>query len=345
MNCAVEFPQIVFSRQMKIIIKSALIIGALFLYFSISCKAQFPPPAGQTGSTAIFKDSSVFVGWATECKVQRGYIKISDTSFTYLGDNKANYGAEGSALGKADDAPVSLGDGGIAVVTFDRPVTNGPGYDFAVFENGLDDSFLELAFVEVSSDGINFFRFPSISNTQTSKQIPTFGTMDASKIDNLAGKYRVLYGTPFDLEVLAGTPGLDINRVTHIKIIDVVGCIQPAFATYDSKGNIINDPWPTPFNTGGFDLDAVGVLHFTYSTEDQSVFLFPNPVTDHVTVNILSGTIFDLVIHDVSGKTVWEKEKVRNNSTLDLGFLCTGIYFCTFTLENGNTIVRKIIRH
>jgi len=329
---------------MKIIIKSAFCIGVLFLCFSIICKAQFPPPAGQPGSTAIFKDSSVFIGWATGCKVHRGYIEISDTSFTYLGDNKANYGAEGSALGKADDAPVSLGDGGYAVVTFDKPVTNGPGYDFAVFENGLNDSFLELAFVEVSSDGVNFFRFPSVSNTQTNEQVPTFGSVDATKIDNLAGKYRALYGTPFDLETLAGTPGLDINRVTHIKIIDVVGCIQPAFATYDSKGNIINDPWPTPFNTGGFDLDAVGVLHFTYSTENQSVYIYPNPVTDHVTINILTGSVFDMVIHDGSGKLVWEEENVKNNSTIDVGFLNAGIYFCTFTFENGNTEVRKMIR-
>jgi hypothetical protein len=329
---------------MKIIIKHAQAIGVLFLLFSISSEAQFAPPAGQPGSTAIFNDSSVFVGWATGCKVYRGYIKISDTSFRYLGDNKANYGSEGSALGKADEAPVSLGDGGYAIVTFDKPVTNGPGYDFAIFENGLNDSFLELAFVEVSSDGVNFFRFPSVSNTQTTTQVSTFGTLDATKIDNLAGKYRVLFGTPFDLEVLSGVAGLDINRVTQIKIIDVVGCIQPAFATRDSKDNIINDPWPTPFNTGGFDLDAVGVLHFTYSTEGQSVFLFPNPVSDNVTINILSGTIFDLVIHDISGKTVWKKEKVKNNSTLNLGFLSSGIYFCTFTLENGNREIRKIIR-
>ncbi len=329
---------------MKIIIKSALVTGVFILYFSFSCKAQFPPPAGQPGSTAIFKDSSIFLGWATGCTVHRGYIEISDTSIVYLGDNKANFGADTSALGKANDSPVSLGDGGVAVVTFDKPVTNGPGYDFAVFENGLNDSFLELAFVEVSSDGVNFFRFPSVSNTQTTHQVPPFGITDATKIDNLAGKYRVQFGTPFDLETLSGIPGLDINRITHIKIIDVVGCIQPAYATYDSKGNIVNDPWPTPFNTCGFDLDAVGVIHFAYSTEDQSVFLYPNPVKDHVTINILSGSGFDLEIHDVSGKTVWEKEKIPNNSTLDLGSLPAGIYFCTFTLENGNTEVRKMIR-
>ena len=29
----------------------------------------------------------------------------------------------------------------------------------------------------------------------------------------------------------------------------------------DSLGNWINDPWPTNFQTSGFDLDAVGVIH------------------------------------------------------------------------------------
>jgi hypothetical protein len=143
---------------------------------------------------------------------------------------------------------------------------------------------------------------------------------------------------------MSGIPGLDVNRVTHIKISDVVGCIQPAYATYDSKGTIVNDPWPTPFNTCGFDLDAVGVLHFTYLLQDQSVFLYPNPVKDPVTINVLSGTGFELEIHDVSGKTVWKEERIANNSTLYLGSLPAGIYFCTFTLENGNTEVRKLIR-
>ncbi|MCX6249067.1 MAG: T9SS type A sorting domain-containing protein [Bacteroidetes bacterium] len=323
---------------------SALCIGAAFLYFSISCNAQFPPPAGQAGSTAIFKDSVIIVGWATGCVVQRGYINLFDTSLTYDGDNKANFGTEGSALGKADEAPVSLGDGGYAILTFDHPVTNGPGYDFAVFENGLSDTFLELGFVEVSSDGVNYFRFPAVSLTQTSKQITTFGTLDATKIDNLAGKYRVDYGTPFDLALLDGTPGLDITRITHIKIIDAVGSIKPSIARYDSQGNIVNDPWPTPFNTGGFDLDAVGVLHFSYSTGDQVLYLYPNPVIDRITINLFIGSIFDIVIHDISGKMVWEKKGLPNNSTIDLTFLSSGIYFCTFTLENGTTVEKKIVR-
>ena len=35
------------------------------------------------------------------------------------------------------------------------------------------------------------------------------------------------------------------------------------YASYDSQRHQINDPWPTAFDigTGGFDLDAVGVIN------------------------------------------------------------------------------------
>ena len=58
---------------------------------------------------------------------------------------------------------VALGQGGTATLTFAQPITNGPGYDFAVFGNGFSDGhpeWVKPAFVEVSSDGVNFFRFP-----------------------------------------------------------------------------------------------------------------------------------------------------------------------------------------
>ena len=49
------------------------------------------------------------------------------------------------------------GDAGVAVMTFECPIADGPGYDFAVFENGFAPNpsepnimFLELAFVEAA---------------------------------------------------------------------------------------------------------------------------------------------------------------------------------------------------
>jgi hypothetical protein len=187
--------------------------------------------------------------------------------------NIANPGLGNASFGTADDAlgaptgsgVVSLGDGGSITVTFANPITNGVGNDFAVFENGFLSAgqvYAELGFVEVSSNGTDFFRFASTSLTQTTTQTGGFGTTDPTNIHNLAGQFVAMEGTPFDLGELAGaSPLLDINAVTAVRIVDCVGSLNDLFATHDSLGNKINDPWTTPFASSGFDLDAVGVIH------------------------------------------------------------------------------------
>jgi hypothetical protein len=176
----------------------------------------------------------------------------------------------------------------MATVTFASPICNREGPDFAVFENGFANSgnpslwFLELGFVEVSSDGENFFRFPAYSNVQTVTQIDGMGCIDPSQIHNLASKYGAMYGTPFDLDEVPDDPLLDKDHITHVRIVDVVGSINPEYATYDCQGNPINDPWPTPFASGGMDLDAVGVIHDLEhfpALPDEPPFI-ANPVDD-----------------------------------------------------------------
>ena len=58
----------------------------LLIFFSCSLAfAQFPPAVGNAGTTAMHKDSSAFIGWASYCTIQRGYINLADTSVTYNG--------------------------------------------------------------------------------------------------------------------------------------------------------------------------------------------------------------------------------------------------------------------
>ncbi len=227
----------------------------------------YAPPAGQEGSTAISMDDTAIVGWATGYEdLVRGPVDIDDPEGTL-----ASYGTAENALGQAVGNSydvVSLGDGGQITLTFDTPISNGAGADFAVFENGFSDTFLELAYVEVSSNGEDFFRFDSVSLTPTDTQVGGFGSLDATNLYDLAGKYRQGYGTPFDLDELADvSPLLDVTQVTHVRIVDVVGSITEVDgnATWspslDSEGNIINDPYATAFSSGGFDLEAVAVLH------------------------------------------------------------------------------------
>lgn len=227
--------------------------------------AQFAPAQGQPGTTAMHADSSAFVAWATGCVAEPGPMNITNPSGGMAGSGWPASNVIGYPEGTM--GVTCLGDGGMATVTFASPICNREGPDFAVFENGFANAqnpnlwFLELGFVEVSSDGENFFRFPAYSNTQTETQLDGMGCIDPSQIHNLASKYGAMYGTPFELDEVPDDPLLDKDHITHVRIIDVIGNIDPEYATYDCQGNPINDPWPTPFASCGMDLDAVGVIH------------------------------------------------------------------------------------
>ncbi len=324
-------------------IKKYLVIA--FFLFPWYCFAQFPPPAGQAGSTAIYKDSSVIVGWATGCKIIRGWQNIADTTLGKVdaGDSSMATGAAGT------NGVVSLGDGGVAILSFDHPIINGNSWDFAVFENSFSDNFLELAFVEVSSDGVNFFRFPSTSLTDTNIQIASFGELDATKINNLAGKYRVFYGTPFDLQELAGISLLDINNITHVKIIDVVGSIDNDYATYDALNHKINDPWPTPFSTSGFDLDAVGVINQNVSSvsehSENNFIVYPNPVNDLIYIRSENISLQnELSIYNCNGQLLLESLLLNQLECFDLAVFPPGVYIIKIK-DPDVAVFRKIIKN
>jgi len=307
--------------------------------------AQFAPAQDQPGTTAMHADSSAFVAWAIGCTVERGPMRIDRPE-----SGLASYGADSLALGMPGGTYdiVSLGDGGNAVLTFASPIYNGPGPDFAVFENGFanavnpDTWALELAFVEVSSDGENFFRFPAVTYVQTDEQLGNAGSIVPAQLHNFASKYGAFYGTPFDLDEVEDNELLNKNRITHVRIVDVVGNIDPEFASKDSEGHIVNDPWPTPFASSGFDLDAVGVIndlaHSDVSeNEEEVVSLYPNPVKDRLMVkveNLQSVEIYNLVGQQVM---------VSTSDIVDMGALNQGIYFVRINAD-GKTVTKRVVK-
>ncbi|MHB1157607.1 MAG: PEP-CTERM sorting domain-containing protein [Phycisphaerales bacterium] len=212
----------------------------------LAMAGPYAPAAGQPGSTAMDKADPSFVAWASG---HQNYLVGTDADTSWQTPGKAL----GPAVGNSFDI-VSLGNGGRITLTFDQPITDGAGADFAVFENAVTDTFLELAFVEVSSDGVNFFRF--VNDSLTASAVGAFGIVDPTDIDGFAGKYRQGFGTPFDLTLLDGTPGLNIQAVTHVRLIDVLGNGSET----DSSGSTLYDPYKT-VGSAGFDLDAVGVIH------------------------------------------------------------------------------------
>jgi len=310
------------------------------LYFCVDNLTTFDPAT----NIAIAADSSAIQAWAVNCEIERGQQDIA-----LMGSDTVSAGEASNATGPADGTVVSLGDAGAATLTFEQPIEDGPGFDFVVFENGFpagDAYFLELAFVEVSSDGENFFRFPAISNTDTSEQVGTFGLLRPENISNLAGQFAGQLGTPFDLQELAGTEGLDLDQVTHVRIVDVVGALADSIASLDSRGNKINDPYPTAFISGGFDLESVGVINVgvLVSTTDPvtvDLKIYPNPTSASLTLQLPDGKQAAQVrLFDATGRRATVP---RDGNQLDLGDLSDGMYVLQVQVA-GSWISRRIVK-
>lgn len=315
--------------------KTTLSLLLMLLCFARLSTAQFAPQFPLEGNEAIHKSDTRIKAWASEVvDFQRSYMQITDTAL-----GLASAGSPSNALGVANSTIVSLGDGGSITLRFDQAIKNATGPDFAVFENAFSNpldsafAFLELAFVEVSTDGINFVRFPVTSYLQTDSQITNETYCEASKINNLAGKYVSNYGTPFDLDILKDSTDIDVDQIFFIRIIDVVGILNSPYTQYDQYENPINDPWPTPFPSSGFDLDAVGVLHQnpsavleeTWATERFKIY--PNPCKDVLHISWKSShEMQSYYISDLQGKILLQG-KINNNQYISTQALLPGLYY------------------
>lgn len=313
---------------------------------SIASWGQFAPQAGLIGSTAIHKDSSIIQSWGQLCSITRGWLDVADTTL-----GKASFGDSSKALGIADGDIVSLGDGGSASYFFNEAIQDHVGYDFAIFENGFinpSDSnlaYLELAQVSISSDGIHYATFKSICNLDSNTQIAGFGDYtDCRAIHNLAGKYAGNYGTPFDLAELINEPFIDIASIRYIKITDAIGTLNSLVACRDSNNHPINDPYPTPFPSCGFDLDALALLKPPAPTSItnqtfKTIRLFPVPFGDQLIIE--AKDIKSVRIRNMFGQTLFlqtQAEKINTSAWPG------GIYFIELNFSDGSVITQKILK-
>jgi hypothetical protein len=245
----------------------------------------------------------MFHGWATAVESYKPAPGVGvdwDDPDKALGPATGNY-IDIVSLGDLDADKIADGcaPGQITLLFGDPCDSNDPnhlrdvnGYDFVVFENAFisnftnpiygfitGEMFAELGYVEVSSDGINFARFPSVS--LTTGAVGMYGTIEISDIFNLVGKHPnaggVCTGTPFDLSDIADDPNVvsgivDINNISYVRIIDIPGSGDfndmavehidpnswPVWDYYVSDHSIY-DAWVT-WDSGGLDLEAIGVL-------------------------------------------------------------------------------------
>ena len=165
------------------------------------------------------------------------------------------------ALGPAEGDPLkvtSLGEGGSITLGFGQLIREGVGAELVIFENSFNDTFLELAWVEVSSNGVDFARLPSQYLAQQS--LGPFSEQAPEQMMGLAGLTRAGWSPAFDLFSLEGHPMILTGRVNldelrYVRVVDIKGDGR----ALDSGGRPIYDPFQTA-ESAGFDLDGVGAL-------------------------------------------------------------------------------------
>lgn len=216
-----------------------------------------------------------------------GFVAVSLPLFgqtsvfaTHVVFSNTNGGAGGGVFqpGNALGAPLggswvhSLGIGGELVLGFADAIVDGPGADFIVSENPFRsgyDSFAEVMFVEVSSDGTHFARFGA-RYFGLQVQPGAFGMVPVGTYANLAGQTPTLATSPgadaqdvveaggdaFDLAdlsnhalVLANL--VDLHAITQVRLVDV-----QSGQSLDERSIPIFDP-----GSGSADVDAVTVIH------------------------------------------------------------------------------------
>lgn len=317
------------------------IVILFFLFVSFTTYAQFDPAGGEIGSKAIHFENNKIIGWSSKVTIQRGWAACNDTSL-----GRASQGFDDYANGKANGECTSLGDSGIAIVELEIPIADNQGYEFAIFENGFKSNggyFLELAHVEVSSDGIHYVRFPSETFFDTINQFTNASVMDPTQAHNLAGKNPMFWGTPFDLKDLNKSEYLNTDSIKYIKIIDAVGSLNPMYGSKDGKGKPINDPWPTPWLSSGFDLDAVAILSPGYTglneLVNQNLSIFPNPSASNSLIQLPLVDVISVSLLDAQGKSLvvnWNENTLTTPHT-------KGIYQLIIQTQNGQFLSKLCV--
>ena len=206
----------------------------------------------------------LFLGWAADVPdyspapgVSGGFADETVSLGPVTGDN-----FDIVSLGDLSAAQISGGAlPGSITLHFANPIRNLTGADFTVFENALSavdgGIFGELAYVEASSDGVNFVRFPSASlSTDVAPAERAYRTINPTEIFNLAGKHvnanGQSWGTPFDLAAVG------LSSASYLRIVDIPG----SGAFRDSANRPIYDAWLTS-GSGGIDIEAVGAISRT----------------------------------------------------------------------------------
>ncbi len=91
-----------------------------------------------------------------------------------------------------------------------------------------------------------------------------------------------------------------------------------------------------------FSNDFFFLLSTEHITLKNSISLFPNPIDDHLTIQLKSSlNVKSIELYDLNGKNI---QSVKNSEEIEWKSLTKGIYFLKIQLDNKTSILKKVIK-
>ena len=190
--------------------------------------------------------------------------------------------------------------------------------------------------------------FPVITNT-----IDDSNLLGSNIVLKVNGSEKTIDATTFgtaggawsggiQMSISGGSSGLTIPAGATIEVIVTGIIINPPAGDY-----IIN--WKTATGTGAAVESYSDTVNFsTLSINDHvkpnlDVTLYPNPFNEILNIDVSSNS--KIVIIDLQGKNIVEKEIDKGISQLDLSSIRAGVYILKIEDRSNNTITyKKIVR-
>ena len=196
--------------------------------------------------------------------------------------------------------------------------------------------------VDASGNRVNFSSVGPSYDGRVKPNVMAQGS-DAFAADPY-GNYYGVGGTSFSSPITAGM----VACLWQVNYVKTVGALFDAIEESASR-------YSSPDEFMGYGIPDFMVAHqlMTVIEEDDfsggNINIFPNPFTDNIYISFedKSGTIKEVEIIDILGKTVYHKSVNENGNRLflnDLAGINAGIYFLKISNDQNISVAKRIIK-
>ncbi len=147
--------------------------------------------------------------------------------------------------------------------------------------------------------------------------------------------------------VKLGPLGEECGYITHW--IDGIGDLGPIPSNYCP--DIISYSIGCFFRTDGLFYPAEsswceGFMTATKQIEESSLQVFPNPVTDFLSIQFNDGSYrpMDVQLYNVEGQLLYQNKTAENLQMIDMSQMANGIFILNIISPDHNLIVKKIVK-